>query len=690
MKQYSAYTLGDMTLSYHVDDEGHVGMRLIPGDMQADVAEKDCAVESLVQLHVRGDCLPSAYGNGATMAGSASTQRMKLEGQRREGDAIVTILSDGAGRLARHRVTWREGLRAVRVSVAFENRTGAPLTLEMIASLNLGGLTPFDAGDAHGALRLHRARSAWSDEGRMVCESIERLHLEPSWARHGWRVEKFGQVGSMPVRGWFPFAAVEDTAAGAVWAMQLACPSSWQMELRRRDTGLAMTAGLADEDYGHWSKTLAPGERFETPEAYLTVARGGVESTAQRLLDLHRENWVRRDEPLPLLFNEYCATWGVPSHANLSRVVRALRGRGFDYLVIDCGWYGRDGVPWYDCGGDWIPNEKELFPEGLRATVDMIRDAGMKPGIWFEPETCCRYAEIGRRESMLLRRNGAIIDTDNRRFLDMRRADTREYLDRRVLGLLHEYGFDYVKLDYNDCIGVGCDGADSLGEGLRQNMQGTLGFFRRLREAMPGLCIECCASGGHRLEPSFLAVSDMASFSDAHECPEIPIIAARLHRLMLAGQSQIWAVIRASDSLRRINYSLVSAMLGVMCLSGDVADLDDGQWRKIDEGIAFYRAARDVIRDGESALYGEVSESWRHPRGWQAVCRAVPRGGALVTVHAFGGDYPSRVEIPVRASHIARVMCSEDNRVRLEGGRLSVELKAPFEAVAVLLDGPRE
>ena len=38
-------------------------------------------------------------------------------------------------------------------------------------------------------------------------------------------VEKFGQIGSMPVRGWFPYAAVEDKSAGVVWAAQLACRS---------------------------------------------------------------------------------------------------------------------------------------------------------------------------------------------------------------------------------------------------------------------------------------------------------------------------------------------------------------------------------------------------------------------------------------------------------------------------------
>ena len=116
-----------------------------------------------------------------------------------------------------------------------------------------------------------------------------------------------------------------------------------------------------------------------------------------------------------------------------------------------------------------------------------------------------------------------------------------------------------------------------------------------------------------------MGVTDMASFSDAHECAEIPIIAARLHRLILPAQSQIWAALRAKDSIRRINYSLINTFLGVMCLSGDIHELSAQQWAKVDEGIAFFREVRRIIRDGISAFYGEVSESWRQSAVRKAV-----------------------------------------------------------------------
>ena len=684
MKRYSEFSLGDMLLTYYLDEQNCMSMTLIPADLQDQVQQKEYHPEPLVQIHARGDHFANGYGNGHTLAVTSATDALKFVSQEQEGNQIITTVADDTGRTVQHRVRWEEGLQAVTVSCTFENKGDQPVTLNLLSSVNLSGITPFTDGDAHGSLFLHRIRSMWSAEGRVQTESIEEAMLERSWTGHALRVCKFGQLGSMPVRDYFPFAALEDRKAGVTWAVQLACPSSWMMEIRRKDDCLNLMAGLPDEDFGHWAKTIRPGERFQTPEACLTAGRGGMDEVSQRLLTVQRRKMPQPDAELPVMFNEYCTTWGNPTHENLKQIAECLDGKGMEFLVIDAGWYRKPGIGWSDCGGDWIPEETEMFPEGLKATADMIRAHGMKPGLWFEPETCAPNADVFRREDLLLTRDGAVIDTDNRRFLDMRKEEVHAYLEERVIELLKRCGFEYTKIDYNCCIGMGCDDPDSIGEGLRQNMQGTLRFFRRLREAIPGITIENCSSGGHRLEPSLMAVTDMASFSDAHECAEIPIIAAHLHRVILPAQSQIWAVLQATDSIRRINYSLINTFLGVMCISGDVIHLSEEQWKKVDEGTDFYRQVRHIIRDGVSSFFGELSESWRHPEGWQAVVRTDGKE-TLAVIHAFGGEIPEQVTLPVKADQILRVMCSEENRVTLEDGKLTVELKAPFEAVAVYL-----
>ena len=684
MKKLAEYSLGDMALIYTVDESQHVGMTLTPWEMRSSVDLKQCAVDPLVQMYLRGDPLPNSYANGHTMTWSGTTARLQYETQRVDKDIIETVLTDGRGIRVIHRVMWHTGCEALRVSTSVENAASAPVILEMLSSINLSGMTPFAPDDASGCLILHRARSMWSAEGRFTSETLESLQMERSWTGHAARVLRFGQVGSMPVRGWFPFVALEDSAHQVTWAMQLACPSSWQMELRRKDDAVSLTAGLADYDFGHWARTIQPGECFDSPEAYVTVGTGPAEEVAQRLLSIHRENWVGRDSVLPVVFNEYCTTWGCPSHENMVRLTEALKGHDIDYVVMDAGWYGREDCGWSDCGGDWIPNTA-LFPLGLKGTTDVIHAAGFKAGIWFEPETCAPRSAVHNCKEMLLTRNGSVIDTDGRRFLDLRTPEARDHLQKSMIDQLRDCGFDYVKVDYNDCIGVGCDSPDGLGEGLRQNQQETLRLFRGMQEQLPGLMLENCASGGHRLEPSLLSASWLSSFSDAHEQPEIPVIAAALHRLVLPGQSLIWSVLRPGDSLRRITYSLAATLLGVMCLSGDVYSLNTEQWAKVDEGIRFYRSVQHIIRDGVSRITAELGESWHHPVGWQAVIRTLGNE-TLIVLHTFGGSLPEQVTLDIPVSkEIVSVLEGDKHAMTLKEGKLTVQLSDNFDAVAVLL-----
>ena len=71
----------------------------------------------------------------------------------------------------------------------------------------------------------------------------------------------------------------------------------------------------------------------------------------------------------------------------------------------------------------------------------------------------------------------------------------QDHLSEKVIGLLKRYNIGYIKMDYNDTIGTGCDGCESLGEGLRRNMDAAFGFIEKMKAEIPGLIIEDCASG---------------------------------------------------------------------------------------------------------------------------------------------------------------------------------------------------
>ena len=90
----------------------------------------------------------------------------------------------------------------------------------------------------------------------------------------------------MPVRGYFPFVAVEDRPAGVWWGAQLAWAGSWQMEAYRRDDQLSLSGGLADREFGHWLKSVVPGEEFASPLAYVSTVKGDLDDLCQRLASI--------------------------------------------------------------------------------------------------------------------------------------------------------------------------------------------------------------------------------------------------------------------------------------------------------------------------------------------------------------------------------------------------------------------
>ncbi len=705
MKILRDYPLGDMIARYVTDGEKkQVGLMLLPADLPLEeLYRKKEAVDSLVQLKLTGDIYNEAYALGNSMRNGESVRRLVLKEQRAADEGgklrIETVMEAPGKYEVTHRLSWRQGDSYVRISCMLENIEEEPLTMEMLESFSLGNLSPYQKGDGHERLFIYRARSVWSQEGRMERLAAEDLQLEPAWEPHAVRCEKFGQAGSMPVNKFFPFAAVEDAEHHVFWGAQIAHHASWQMELYRKDEGLALSGGLADRDFGHWMKTLAAGERFHTPEAIVSAAHtDSLDVFTERLTRAALEGFEKAPESereLPVLFNEYCTTWGNPSHENIQKILDHIQGKGFRYFVIDCGWYKEDGVPWDIGMGDYKVS-KTLFPEGLEKTTQAIREAGMVPGLWFEIETVGSAAGAYQNAEHLLHKDGAALTSYFRRFWDMRDEWVQEYLSEKVIGTLKKYGFGYMKIDYNETIGMGCDGAESLGEGLRQNMEASAEFIERVKREIPGIVLENCSSGGHRLEPGLMGRMSMASFSDAHECPEIPIIAANLHRLIHPAQSQIWAVIRQEDSVKRIVYSVANTFLGRMCISGDVTELTEEQWDAIDRGIAFYHKIAPVIKNGISFRFGPKIKSARHPKGWQAVLRVGKDGEAYAVFHTFDGELPEAIEIPLPKGcpesmaevYAAEVYTAAD--LRIEGRMLRWRPKENWEAVAVRLGGGGE
>ncbi len=688
--------ISDMEAVYLIAPSGQVSFSLLPAGEEGEDFDS-IRPDPLIQISAVGDATSIGFAAGETRHNSALTMSMVYESQiikeTEDEKTITTTVRFSGGIKADHIVVASSGSRGVRVYTKIRNVSNEECFIEALSSVNLFGLTPYASDTGRGRLFLHRYRSRWSAEGRHEERSVEDLLLEPSWADFGVRCEKFGCIGSMPVRGYFPFAAIEDRQRNIFWGITLACSSSWQMEAVRIDKGLSLSAGLADYDFGHWRKNLKCGEEFTTPEAYLTSVRGDFTTMCDRLLDVQRSNLSekQRVSTLPAIFNEYCTTWGEPGEEVIKKLLSVISGKDFEYFVIDAGWYADSVKGWQDNMGDWKVAD-DLFPNGIKKAVSMINDAGMKAGIWFELEVVGKDSDKVEDTAHLLTRDGKVIISGTRRFWDMRSEWVENYLTEKVIDFLNDNGFSYIKIDYNDTIGIGCDGSDSPGEGLRSCIEATKAFFRKIRESVPGIAIEVCSSGGHRLEPGFMELADYLSFSDAHEEKEIPVIAADLQNLILAQKSQIWAVLRKEDELKRIAYSVCAAMYGVLCISGDVCDLSLEQWSLARRGVIFYKQASPVIISGVTERFGPFQNSNRDLMDYQAGVRYGENGQVLIIVHSFAHEGVQDIAVPLKGDYKIRDVYEQGSHdIRIEKDSLRLKFEESFDAVAILLtDGQSE
>jgi alpha-galactosidase len=695
--------------------DGGLELRLCPQAMTDQMVERrkaitglpECRVmspityspDSMVQLKVAEDRSTMMFISGASMHDSLTTKELSaLENAEApavacEPGTLVTVFENKTHGLKVCQYlepTAVEG--TLRSWTTVINEGSEPVTLESLSSFVLAGITPFAEDDAPGRLKVHRFRTWWSNEGRHECRPIEDYQLTRSWVGFNTCSERFGQVGTMPVRKFFPFVAIEDTEAGVVWGAQLAWAGSWQMEICRRADSVSITGGLADFEFGHWRKVLQPGEQFTTPIAHLACVKGTLEDLTHKLVALQESRLTAlpaAEEELPVMFNEWCTNWGSPSHDKTLALARRLQGTGVKYLVIDDGWAKRPPEATMQSNGDWVV-DTEKFPHGIKATCDELRQMGYVPGVWFEFEVCNPGSKAFEQTDHHVHRDGRPLRVGTRHFWDLNDPWVVEYLDEKLMGFLADNGFGYLKVDYNDHLGVGVDHSDSFGEGLRRHVEGIYRTFQRLREKVDGLVIENCSSGGHRLEPSMVGLTSMSSFSDAHESQNIPIIARQLHHLIPPRQSQIWAVLYPDDSAERFMYSLTATLYGRMCLSGPVHDLSDAQLETVKAATGFYQQAAPLIRDGRTRFLGETPFHWAHPEGWSGVWRENAAGDrALVVVHTYAGlpDAPLTVDFPMPGDWKidAALWDGTTAEPTCAGDSLSLPSGQPFRGFAFLL-----
>lgn len=703
-------------LLYLLDEDTlHISMQLLPSNMPAIYNQRRPNLDDTPEMqrlkldapawnvgnlcHIALRHHPQTNITGQSMLHGYSTQELKYKEQIiskfEEKTEILTILQTAENHIVHHKVSHYHGEHGIELETSFFNYSSSDVQLDLITSFSLDNLSPFAVDDASETLFLHRFYGGWSKEGRRRCDSIEDLNLERSWFNGRPGSERFGSLTSYPVDRYFPFAAIEDRENHTFWGAQLAINGSWQMEVCRPDDCLTFAGGLTDCEFGAWYKIIHPEESFAAPKAFLSVSDISLEKLCNQMTSLHQKYMKLQpssEQELPAIFNEWCTSWGHPSEAEILSIADKFYGTPVKYIVIDAGWTKTNNDYLGQGGnGDWIL-DKEKFPNGLLSVSRKIKKLGFDLGIWYEFEVTTRGARVYEKDydHLHLHRSGKCIYSGNeRRFWDFRKPEVIEYLKEKVLHFLRDNEIGFMKVDYNCAIGIGCDGAESLGEGLREHLDAVRNFFLLLRQEMPELVIENCASGGHRLEPSMMDITALSSGSDAHECREIPVLAANTNLLILPRQNEIWCVIDKTHNQKELTFRLTAGFLGRMCLSGDVLELCEDHWNLVKSSLDFYEKCKYVLADCDVSLYQHfASNSIRYVQGTQAV-KFTGRNNEkiLIVCHSFKNPHSTPIHIPLADTgcHIETSFGASDYAT-VNGNTLIIQPMEENEAFAILLN----
>ncbi|MDW7655794.1 MAG: helix-turn-helix transcriptional regulator [Bacillota bacterium] len=135
----SRHTFGDMSVTYITDESGRVGIVLSPVKLINKVDfDKDCAIDSLIQLKLAGDVNLGSFGCGITMRNNATLDRFSFEEQTvSETDESITVkVTLKANALsADHWLVWYKNCEALKSRTAITNNGHDPVKMDAASAM---------------------------------------------------------------------------------------------------------------------------------------------------------------------------------------------------------------------------------------------------------------------------------------------------------------------------------------------------------------------------------------------------------------------------------------------------------------------------------------------------------------------------------------------------------------------------
>lgn len=259
---------------------------------------------------------------------------------------------------------------------------------------------------------------------------------------------------------------------------------------------------------------LKPNTPFETPRFIYTISYEGKGRGSRNL-----QRWLR-DHTLPdghgnrlTLLNNWESTYFDFDQDKLVNLFSGAKELGVDMFLLDDGWFANKYPRNNDKAGlgDWEVNRSKL-PDGIPYLVREAGKAGIKFGIWIEPEMVNPKSELYEKhiDWVLREENRPEIYFRNQLVLDLTNPEVQDFVFDVVDKLFTENpALAFIKWDCNAPV---FNGHSKYLERKKipqshlyvEYTKGLDNVLKRMREKYPTVPMMLCSGGGGRTDYSLL------------------------------------------------------------------------------------------------------------------------------------------------------------------------------------------
>lgn len=355
---------------------------------------------------------------------------------------------------------------------------------------------------------------------------------------------------------------------------------------------------------------LKPGKTFATPEFIFTLSNNGSGEASRNLHDWARLYQLKdgTGDRMTLL-NNWESTGFDFNQGSLADVMKEAKKLGVDMFLLDDGWFANKYPRNNDKAGlgDWEPNHSKL-PDGIKGLTNAADEAGVKFGIWIEPEMVNPKSELFEKHPdwVIMQPGRDTYYYRNQLVLDLANPKVQDYVFSVIDNILKENpGVAYFKWDCNSPItNIHSPYLQENQENLYiEYVRGLYNVLQRIAKKYPEVPMMLCSGGGARCDYEALKYFTEFWCSDNTDPFERIYIQWSMSKFFpvkaMASHVTEW------NKNTSMKFRLDVASMCKLGFDIDMASLSPDDYKLCQVAVANYKRLKPVILDGN--MYRLVS-----------------------------------------------------------------------------------